>query len=475
MTEHRALWRLTASALVDGYRNRAFSPIDAVHDCLERIDRCEPQLNAMACLDAPGALAAAKASALRWRDLQPLGPLDGVPLTLKDNLHAAGLPTRWGSRLLSSAPRLLDELPVRRSREAGMIVLGKTSLPEFALQGVTMNALTGVTCNPWNVALTPGGSSGGAAASVAAGYAPLALATDGGGSIRRPAAYCGIAGFKPSAGVVPRSGGLPDLFLGHEVVGGLARCVSDLRLLLATISVRALDAVCAPRTRVLFLTGLGARPVDTHLVAVARQVAAQLAAMGHAVVEQPGADWAEEVHALWPRLSATGLAWMLDKADEWPDLFGHHDRAARLALCGDAARILYRDGHALSATGLFELGEAIQRLQQSLEDVFSCHDFILTPATAAFPWAAQEPHPRRVNDEPVGPRADAVFTPFVNAAGLAAIALPCGMIDGLPAAIQLVGPRGSDARLLAMAEACEGPDVQKLPAPLLPALAGMTR
>ena len=221
MTGDRALWRLMAGALVDGYRDGGFTPLDAVHACLRRIERCEPELNAMACVDASGALTAAQASTERWRDGQPLSSLDGVPLTLKDNLHAAGLPTRWGSRLLLSAPRPRDEVPVLRSREAGLVVLGKTSLPEFALQGFTMNALTGVTRNPWNTQLTPGGSSGGAVVSVAAGYASMALVTDGGGSVRRPAAYCGVAGFKPSTGLVPRGDGLPDLVLGHETVDGL--------------------------------------------------------------------------------------------------------------------------------------------------------------------------------------------------------------------------------------------------------------
>ncbi|MGJ7609681.1 MULTISPECIES: amidase [unclassified Variovorax] len=455
MTKAPALWRLTARALAEGYRDGAFSPVHAVQDCLERIERCEPHLHAMACVDAPGALAAARASAERWRDRQPLGPLDGVPLTLKDNLHAAGLPTRWGSRLLSRAPRPLDELPVARCRQVGLVVLGKTSLPEFALQGFTMSALTGVTHNPWNTRLTPGGSSGGAATSVAAGYAPLAVATDGGGSIRRPAAYCGVVGFKPSAGLVPRADGLPDLFLGHEVVGGLARNVADLRLLLATLCARALDAACEPAARLLFLPRLGARPVDKRLIAATRRVATRLGEMGHLVTEDAGAEWAEQVHALWPRLSATGLAWMLDKADDWPDLFPRENLEALLPLCGDAARALYRDGHALSATALFELAEAMPRLRQALADVFDRNDFILTPATAALPWPADEPHPQRIDDMPVGPRADAVFTPFVNAAGLPAITLPCGTIDGLPVAFQLVGPRGSDARLLAMAQACE--------------------
>ena len=146
-----------------------------------------PRLNALVTLDAEGAARAAEESGARWRTGRPLGPLDGVPVTIKDNLHVRGLPTRWGSRALAGLVAERDELPVARLRDGGAVIFGKTNVPEFTMQGYTDNPVFGPTGNPWNPALTPGGSSGGAVALVAAGCCPLALGTDGGGSIRRPA------------------------------------------------------------------------------------------------------------------------------------------------------------------------------------------------------------------------------------------------------------------------------------------------
>src|SRR5450830_1228120 len=215
-----ALWRLDATALVAGYRAGHFTPEQALQACLARDAANRDHLNALIWRDPEGALAAARASTRRWARGQPLSELDGVPVTVKDNLHVQGWPTRWGSRLLPELPRPADELPVARLRAAGAVLWAKTHLPEFAMQGITDNLLHGPCHNPWDLGRTPGGSSGGAAAAVAAGVGPLALATDGGGSIRRPAAHCGVLGVKPPAGRVPGAGGLPGIFLDSEVVGG---------------------------------------------------------------------------------------------------------------------------------------------------------------------------------------------------------------------------------------------------------------
>src|SRR5439155_13553145 len=143
--------------------------------------------------------------------------------------------TRWGSAALAGLVAERDELPVARLREAGAVIFGKTNVPEFTMQGYTDNPVFGATGNPWNPALTPGGSSGGAVALVAAGGCPVALATDGGGSIRRPASHTNLVGFKPSRARVPRGGGLPPIFLDFEVAGPIARCVDDVRALMRVI------------------------------------------------------------------------------------------------------------------------------------------------------------------------------------------------------------------------------------------------
>lgn len=444
----QALWRLDATQLLQGYRAGTFTPVDAVHSCLERITRWQPHINAFVCMAADAALRGAQASAQRWAAGAPQGPLDGVPISLKDSLHAAGLPTTWGSALLRGHVPAQDELPVARLRAAGAIVLGKTNLPEFAMQGYTANLVAGVTRNPWDVSLTPGGSSGGAAAAVAAGCGPLALATDGGGSTRRPASHTGLVGFKPSSGHVPRAGGLPEIFLGHEVVGTLARSVRDVLLVDGVLSGQAAPA--SPGItghRILYVPRFAQHPVDAGIAALTQRAAHDLAALGFAVDEAPAWDLAEDVNALWPTLSAAGLAWMLAQPARFAEFAGAPDTRQ----CGDAAQAALQAGRSAGATAVFDVLAAVHALQQRLDAVFAAHDFILTPAAAALPWAADQPHPAQIGGVASGPRGHAVFTAFANAAGLPAIALPCGQVRGLPVGLQLVGRPGADAALLAAA------------------------
>ncbi|MBG9390314.1 amidase [Caenimonas aquaedulcis] len=449
------LWRLGALALSDGYRRRDFDPVDALHACLARVAACQGAVNAMLHVDAAGALASARESAARWSRGQPLSPLDGVPVSLKDNLHAAGMPTTWGSRLLEGFIAPQDELPVARLRATGAVIFGKTMLPEFALQGVTENLLAGATRNPWNLARTPGGSSGGAAAAVACGMGPLALATDGGGSTRRPASHTGVVGFKPGADWLARGGGLPEIFLHFEQPGLMARRVADVQAFAhAMVPPGATDETHGP-VRLLFVRTFADHPVDAGIAAAVERAASQFASMGHAVTEVAGVGWSEAVNDAWPSLSNAGLAWMLADASRFPELGQRGTQPVDLERCGAAARANAAHGAGLSATALFDALAAVRTLQARLVDVFSAHDFILTPATAAPPWPLGETHPALIAGRPAGPRGHAIFTAFVNAAGLPAIALPGGFAGGLPVGFQLVGPRGADASLLAFAHRWE--------------------
>ena len=230
-----ANWQLSATGLAAAFAGGKTTPGAHLEQLLARIAELNPELNAIIALD-PGVREAAKESTQRIAANRARSALEGVPVTVKDSILVAGLPCTWGSRVFEQYVPALDELPVARLRAAGALILGKTNVSEFTLEGYTWNPLHGVTRNPWNPKLTPGGSSGGAVASVAAGLAPLALGTDGGGSIRRPASHTGLVGLKPSIGRVARGPSLPQILLDMEVIGPIARTVEDAALLYRAIA-----------------------------------------------------------------------------------------------------------------------------------------------------------------------------------------------------------------------------------------------
>jgi aspartyl-tRNA(Asn)/glutamyl-tRNA(Gln) amidotransferase subunit A len=230
------LWTKSAVELAAGYRAGAFSPTDAPEDVLNRVRAVNSAINAIVTLDEEGARDAALGSELRFRAGKPLGALDGIPMTIKDSVPVAGIRTTWGSRLYADHVPAADDLAVARLRAGGAVILGMSNCPEFTLHGYTDNLVFGTTRNPWDVALTPGGSSGGAAAAVASGLGPVAIGTDAGGSIRRPSSYTGLVGLKPSLGRVPRVETFPTTLPGLEVVGPMARTVADLVAVMDTIS-----------------------------------------------------------------------------------------------------------------------------------------------------------------------------------------------------------------------------------------------
>ena len=230
MSQSEEIWRAGTTSLAALYAARKLTPVDAVSCFLERIERIDPALNTFVAIN-PHLKRQAEESAERIASGEARGPLEGIPLAVKDNIVVAGMPAAWGSRVLAGKVCERNELPVQRLIDAGALVLGKTNLPEFAVEGYTGNDAFGVTRNPWDVRLTPGGSSGGSVAAVAAGLAPAAIGTDGGGSLRRPAGYTGLFGFKPGIGRAARADGLPQVLLDFEVVGPLTRSVADGALL----------------------------------------------------------------------------------------------------------------------------------------------------------------------------------------------------------------------------------------------------
>lgn len=438
-------WQLDSSALGRAYRDGAVTPVQVLASHLEQLAQVQPAINAMAWVDAEGAGKAAAASATRWQARQPLSALDGVPITVKDNIPVAGLPCRWGSRLYQDHVPQRDETPVARLRAAGAVILGKTAVPEFTLQGYTHSPITGTTVNPWDLALTPGGSSGGAVASLAAGVGALAIGTDGGGSIRRPAGFTGLYGFKPGWGVVPRQDGLPEILPDMEVIGPITRSARDLALALTVIGGDAPgqwapEPVPPTRLRIAYWRDIAGSPVDPMITTLSDAAAEHLRALGHSVDTTTAPDAVQAFNQLaWPVISSTGLAHALQA----------HDRLAPLTPA--LSEILER-GRAWRATDLFAAQALVRKLRAAMAVVFRAHDLVLTPTSAAMPWPADEPYPVQIAGKAVDGRGHAVFTAFVNACGLPALALPAGWGQHLPVGVQLVGPIRSDARLIALAQ-----------------------
>ena len=240
---------LSAAELVEAYRARKLSPVEATTAALARIDACDRQVNAMYLVHADQALTSARAAEARYRSGAPLSALDGVPITLKDNIVTAGTPTPLGTAAAdTSVPATVDAPPAARVREAGCVILGKTTMPDFGMLASGASSFHGVTRNPWDTTRNTAGSSSGAGAAVAAGMAPLALGTDIGGSVRLPAAYCGIFALKPSLGRVP----IDPPFLGR-VTGPMTRTVQDGALLLEVLSrADARDYMSLPAEQVPF-------------------------------------------------------------------------------------------------------------------------------------------------------------------------------------------------------------------------------
>jgi aspartyl-tRNA(Asn)/glutamyl-tRNA(Gln) amidotransferase subunit A len=349
----------------------------------------------------------------------------------------------WGSSLYADFVPDFDEAPVARLREAGAVILGKTNVPEFTLHGCTDNRLFGPTRNPWHLTLTPGGSSGGAVAAVAAGMGPIALGTDGGGSIRRPAAHTGLVGLKPSRGMVPRGRGFPPILHDFEVIGPIARDVDDIIIAMNVIAgVRwrqPQNERPAGPLRILFVPTFSDAPVDPAIANAVAAVAGQLA-RGHHVETAQGFELAAPIGEIWPIIGQTGLAWLLSQHDEV-------DIDATLAE-------MARAGRNYSAIDYLGALDAIKDVEREFEALFEHTDLLLTPATAAMPWPATEPYPSTIAGKPVGLRGHALFTPFANALGLPAISLPCELWhQGMPIGFQLCAAHGRDRDLLAFARA----------------------
>ena len=447
MTE---IWQAGVADLAAAFQRRDLDPAAVLEACLDRVARLDPRLNSIVTLDPEGGRRAARESSARWRAGQPLSELDGVPVTVKDNLLVAGLRATWGSRAFGDFVPSLDEVPVERLRRSGAVILGKTNVPELTLAAYTPNRLCGTTANPWDPALTPGGSSGGAAASVAAGLVPAAIGTDGGGSIRRPASYTGLVGFKPSIGRIARGGGFPETLHDCEVIGTLTRSVADAVMLDRVLSgpdvrdprSRLLAAPLAAdpaRLRILYVPRFGDAPLDPEVAAACDAAASTLSEAGHVVERGDVFFDRAAIDEAWRIVGRAGVA----RAFRVP--------GSRLpAEGGPSLQAMAREGDAISAADYVEALAVVSGLRRRTGELFDRVDLVFTPSAAALPWAADDAFPPAIDGQPVGPRGHAVYTGWVNIAGHPGLALPLDVSrSGLPIGGQFIGRFGSDAELLA--------------------------
>jgi len=449
---------LSASELVARYRTRDLSPVETTAAVLDRIARLNPRLNAFCLVDPEGARAAARESERRWASGAPLGPLDGVPVSVKDLLLTKGWPTLRGSRTIAPEGPWTEDAPaVARLRETGAVILGKTTTPEYGWKGVTDSALTGITRNPWNLARTPGGSSGGAAAQLAAGLGPLAIGTDGGGSIRIPAAFTGVTGIKPSFGRVPAWPLSPFGTVAH--VGPMARTTADCALFLNVLArPDARDWYALPHTdadwtagldvgltglRVAYSPRLGyVRDVHPEVAARVAEAARTVEQLG-AIVEQvdPGfADCGELFWRHWTIGAYNGL---------------RHLGPAKLAMLEPALQEAYHAGERERLTTYLDAIAARAALGIRMRQFHERFDVLLTPALAVPAFDVGLLAPERPGS--VARWTD--WTPFTfpfNLTQQPAMAVPCGLTaDRLPVGLQIVGPLHREEIVLRVASAFE--------------------
>ncbi len=450
MPDETPHWCLTAQQLADKFAAGEISPVDFLEQTLDRIGRLNPAINAIIAMDETAARAAAIESQQRLRSGRSRGPLEGIPLTVKDHILVKGLVACWGSKLFIDFVPEKDELPVARLRQAGAIILGKTNVPEFTLAEYTDNPVHGVTRNPWNLDLTPGGSSGGAVASVAAGLVPLAIGTDGGGSIRRPASHTGLVGFKPSIGRVARCDGFPKILLDMEVCGPFGRTVGDAKMVFDAMSgpsrrdrrsnlVRNANATPGKK-KILYVERFGNAPLDPDVASSVNAAADVFSDLGHEVVAGELPFDLADVTQAWPKVGAVGISYLFDL----------HANAADLV--SERYRELNASGRAITAAEYLGVIETIDRFRGQVGMAFEGIDLIMTPTAAALPWSADIPFPDVIDGQTVGRRGHAVYTGWVNVCGHPAINLPAAPSQsGLPIGFQLIGDFAEDEMLFDLA------------------------
>jgi aspartyl-tRNA(Asn)/glutamyl-tRNA(Gln) amidotransferase subunit A len=446
------LHELSATALLDGYRRGAFSPVDVMRDVIARVEVYETKIRATYLFAPERALLEAESSAARWVKRQPSGPLDGVPVTIKDNIATRGEPKPLGTAATDLTPEPRDAPPAARLREAGAIVFAKTTMPDYGMLSSGLSSFHPLTRNPWDLSRNPGGSSAGAGAAGAAGYGPLHIGTDIGGSVRLPAAWCGLVGLKPSAGRVP----IDPPYVGR-VAGPMTRTVDDTALMMATLSApddrdyssmppQSLDWRLRPDMRrglrigLILEIGCGAKP-DAEVRAAVERAARDFESAG-AAIEPLAPIFSQDM------LDGLDLTWrvrsMLDidaLAPARRDKVLPFIRAWAESARGASGEAVYR--------GFSRIPEFAERAVAATK----AFDFVLTPTAPITTYPADLASP---SNDPLNPFTHIGYTAGFNMSGQPAVSINCGFdAKGLPIGLQIIGRRFDDAGVLSLARCYE--------------------
>jgi amidase len=444
------------------YRARKASPLEVMQAVLARVDAVNPRLNAIVTLVRESALKEARAAtaALKKKG-RKLGPLHGVPVSIKDLTPTKGIRTTWGSKIFEHHVPEEDALIVERLKAAGAIVFAKTNTPEFGAGGNTFNAVFGVTRNPWNTALTCGGSSGGAAVALATGMGPIAQGSDLGGSLRTPAAFCGVVGFRTSPGLVPMH---PTLLAWDSlgVTGPMARTVGDVALMLSAVAgpddraplsydvdasafLKAVKAPSLKGWRVAWTPDLnGLIPVDAEVARVAEGATRVFRSLG-ARVESACCDFSEVNDIVLGTRGLTMVANHADKLPKWKEQM-------QTGLVWNIEQ-----GLALTPRDIANAQTLRTQLWHRVRAFMATRELLILPTVAVPPFPVEEPYPTEINGKPLANYTQWFFLTYgITVTGLPVISVPCGFTkSGLPVGLQIVGRRRQEAMVLRAAAAFE--------------------
>jgi len=451
------LWRMNASSIAQKVGNKALSAIEVSQSVLERLHQVNSRLNAVVQHDDAWSMAQAREVDLRIAQGESL-PLAGVPITVKDNIWVKGKIITQGSLLFKDFVAPEDAWTVAQLKKLGAVIVGITNCSEFACKGVSNNLVYGKTRSPWNTELTPGGSSGGAVSATAAGIGALALATDAGGSTRRPAAHCGLVGMKPTFGLIPCGPSFDEPNFGLSVMGQIARNVEDAALMWRHLLQYShldwgsqqypdqmcdlnLGAVPDKKLRIAYSHDLGCDfAIDADVKQVIEKMIHTLQRDGYEI---------EFVSPVWPagvkeypllKLQQAGLAALYGDTYEGRPADLDPDIAAQIIL-----------GRKHSAVDIAKVLILREHIYAAYANFFESFDLLLCPTTPTVSWDIDALGPKTIGGVDAGPRGHAIFTPLFNYCQAPACSVPVGLTRGLPVGLQIVGPRYSDALILQMA------------------------